>query len=286
MGGKTLIGGTGYDISGGKTLVNSTDYSVSGGKTLIGGTGYSISFGTPVEDLVAGDSVYLNVAGVRTEFLIVNKGRPEGTYYSDGTGGQIYDDSCDGVWLLMKDVYENRAWATYSTYNDYGKSTINTYLNGEFLAKFDSKIQNLIKQVKVPFFNGISQPNPTGGWAYGENGLSTKVFLLGIREVGVRALDYSNARDSIGVTLQYFLEGTGTDALERRKAYFNGAYNSWWTRVPYGPSAGDDHDRTLVLAVSNTGSSVSYTITQSVGVRPAIIIPNDAKMDAEHNILA
>lgn len=41
---KTLIGGTGYEVSGGKALVSGTGYEVSGGRTLIGGTGYDISF--------------------------------------------------------------------------------------------------------------------------------------------------------------------------------------------------------------------------------------------------
>lgn len=44
---KTLIGGTGYEITGGRTLVGGTGYSISGGRTLVGGTGYSINF--PVE---------------------------------------------------------------------------------------------------------------------------------------------------------------------------------------------------------------------------------------------
>ena len=44
--GKTLIGGTGYEITAGKTLIGGTGYEIIGGKTLIGGTGYSISFMT------------------------------------------------------------------------------------------------------------------------------------------------------------------------------------------------------------------------------------------------
>lgn len=45
MSGKTLIGGTAYEITGGKTLVGGTAYSISGGRTLIDGTVKEISFG-------------------------------------------------------------------------------------------------------------------------------------------------------------------------------------------------------------------------------------------------
>lgn len=44
MAGKTLIGGTAYEIKGGRTLVNGTAYGISGGKTLVNGTAYGIHF--------------------------------------------------------------------------------------------------------------------------------------------------------------------------------------------------------------------------------------------------
>lgn len=42
--GKTLVGGTAYEITGGKTRVTGTNYTITGGKTLVGGTVYTISF--------------------------------------------------------------------------------------------------------------------------------------------------------------------------------------------------------------------------------------------------
>lgn len=44
MGHKTLIGGTGYEISGGKVLAGATAYNVGEGKTLINGSQYDIPF--------------------------------------------------------------------------------------------------------------------------------------------------------------------------------------------------------------------------------------------------
>ena len=54
--------------------------------------------GTPISDLPVGNAIKLNVGGNPLEFLIVHQGLP----------GDSYDESCDGAWLLMKDIYENR----------------------------------------------------------------------------------------------------------------------------------------------------------------------------------
>jgi hypothetical protein len=51
-----------------------------------------------VSNIEVGSSVYLNVDGVKTEFLVVHQGNPNSS---------IYDASCDGTWLLMKNIYEN-----------------------------------------------------------------------------------------------------------------------------------------------------------------------------------
>ena len=86
--------------------------------------------------------------------------------------------------------------------------------------------------------------------------------------------------------MQYFLDGTSTTALERRKAVLNGSYGRWWLRDPFGPSKGDDKDESFVLSIITDGNLVSYMLNESYGVRPAIVIPNDSKMDAQHNIIA
>ena len=57
MAGKTLIGGTAYEISGGKTLIGGTAYSIAGGKTLVSGTSYDISFGVDLAELFSGMTV-------------------------------------------------------------------------------------------------------------------------------------------------------------------------------------------------------------------------------------
>ena len=126
--------------------------------------------GTLASDLEIGSTVKLKVDGTLKEFLIVHQGKPS----------SIYDDSCDGTWLLMKDIYESRAWDSSTTAgnNDYENSDIHAYMNGTFFGLFDSNVQEVIKQVKIPYRKGTG----SGGTdTSGSNGLSTKVFLFSRR---------------------------------------------------------------------------------------------------------
>ena len=87
-----------------------------------------------------GSIVKLKVNGAAKEFIVVHQGKP----------GSMYDESCNGTWLLMKDIYESRQWhSTNTNYLEY--STIHSYLNSTFLNLFESNIRDAIKQVKIPY---------------------------------------------------------------------------------------------------------------------------------------
>lgn len=150
-----------------------------------------------------GSTVKLKVDGALKEFLVVHQGKPS----------SIYDDSCNGTWLLMKDCYVSRAWHS-SNVNKYESSDINTYLNNTFLKLLDSNIQDAIKQVKIPY----RQNGGSGGTdRNGANGLSTKIFLLSGYEVGFTTSDNSYFPVD-GAKLSYFESGTGSSALNKRIA--------------------------------------------------------------------
>ena len=93
-----------------------------------------------IGSLAVGSTIRLNVNNSPKEFIVVHQGKPD----------SIYDESCNGTWLLMKDIYENRQWHN-SNINKYESSDIHTYLNNTFLNLFDSNIKNAIKQVKIPY---------------------------------------------------------------------------------------------------------------------------------------
>lgn len=92
---------------------------------------------------VVGSVVKLKFNGAMREFLVVYQGKPS----------SLYDASCDGTWLLMKDCLEAKRWHS-SDVNDYANSEVNSYLNSTVLSKFDKDIQAQIKQVKIPYRPG------------------------------------------------------------------------------------------------------------------------------------
>lgn len=263
---KVLDNGTAYEITGGKVLDNGTAYEIDHGRVMDAGTVYDIEFqnGTPVGDLAIGESVYLNVNGAAKEFLIVHQGKPS----------SLYDDSCNGTWLLMKDAYESRQWHS-SNSNSYKASTIHRYLNSTFLNLFDADIKAQIKSVKIPYVNGTG----TSAVASGADGLSTQIFLLSGYEVG--ATQSLNSYFPIdGAKLDYFVSGTGSTAWAKRIAELNGSPTSWWLRSP----------KTFIIemyawSVNISGGLSDAGCSNSYGIRPALVLPNDALVDERNHVI-
>ena len=200
-----------------------------------------------------GSTVKLKVDGALKEFLVVHQGKPS----------SIYDDSCNGTWLLMKDCYVSRAWHS-SNVNKYESSDIHTYLNNTFLKLLDSNIQEAIKQVKLPY----RQNGGSGGTdRTGANGLSCKIFLLSGYEVGFTTSDNSYFPVD-GAKLSYFESGTGSSALNKRIAYLNGSATYWWLRSPRTSST------YYVWFVYSGGVYSVDRASSSLGIRPALVLPS------------
>ena len=200
-----------------------------------------------------GSTVKLKVNGTAKEFIVVHQGKPS----------SLYDDSCNGTWLLMKDIYENRVWQS-GNINKYESSDIHTYLNNTFLNLFESNIRDAIKQVKIPYRkNGGSGGTDQSG----ANGLSAKIFLLSGYEVGWTTSDYSYFPVD-GAKLSYFESGTGTSANNKRIANLNGSAANWWLRSPYTLNT------YYVWNVYSDGYCSGYYASHSFGIRPALILPS------------
>ena len=195
-----------------------------------------------------GSIVKIKVNGAAKDFIIVHQGKPS----------SVYDDSCNGTWLLMKDIYEKRQWNRTNT-NDYAGSTTHSYLNDNFYNLIDSEIRAAIKQVKIPYQKGTGW----GSLATGENGLSTKVFLLSGYEVGWA----HNALPKDGAKLDYF--GSGSGGNSKRVAYNGSNADIWWLRSPYTVN------RDTAWTVLTDGSCDNNLCEQNTcGVRPALILPS------------
>ena len=219
--------------------------------------------GTQISTLEVGTLVKINENGAPVEYLIVNQGLPS----------SMYDASCDGCWVLRKDIAENRAWD--SSNNDYKNSDIQAYLNGGWLSRYSAGVLSQIKQVKIPYQNGTGSG---GSVASGANGLSCKLFLLSCYEVGFSTSDDSWFPHD-GAKLSYFSSGMGSAANNKRIANYNGSATDWWFRSPNTDNTGN------VWYVSSYGGYYNWDCNIAYGVRPALILPSTALVDTDLNLI-
>ena len=194
-----------------------------------------------------GSIVKLKVGGTAKEFIVVHQGKPS----------SIYDESCNGTWLLMKDIFEATRWHS---------SDVNNLEN--------SNIKDAIKQVKIPYRkNGGS----SGSDQSGANGLLCKIFLLSGYEIGFTTSDNSYFPVD-GAKLSYFEAGTGSSALNKRIAYRNGSADYWCLRSPV------TYNTSFVWFVNYDGVCEVRNASNSAGIRPALILPPDMEVDSSGNV--
>ena len=204
--------------------------------------------------LAVGSTVYLMENGSPVEYLVVNQGIP--------SGSSLYDASCDGTWLLRKDLCVDYVEFD-SNYRAYATSDLRTYLNETFFNVFDSKTQSAIKQVKIPV-------NDKTTISSGSSGLLAKVFPLSGYEVGFTTA--INSRIPIdGAVVSYFNGASETDS--KRIAYCDGEVWEWWTRSQHTSNT------SFAWAVDMSGGSANASITNPYCARPALILPSTAIFD-------
>lgn len=197
-------------------------------------------------NVAVGTTVYLNENGSPQPYLVVNQGLPS----------DMYDESCNGTWLLRVNFYSKTKWNNTET-NNYATSTVNTtYLPNTILSLYDESIQNVIKEVKIPYVNG------TGGSpvASGSNGLPCKIFLLSGYEVGF-SQDVNPSFPIDGAKLSYFESGIGDSANNKRIC----SNDIWFLR-----STASNNN---VYSVNSIGKYALDVVTYTRGIRPAFILP-------------
>ena len=211
--------------------------------------------------LTVGSIVNLNVDGTLTEFIVVHQGLPS----------LDYDDSCNGTWLLMKDVYTQNRFSEHSFggQNIYEESRLNNRLNNVFFPLLDEAIQSVVKQVKIPYTQG----GGNGSLKTGADGLSTKVFALSYAEVGFT--NFTNNKANVeGASLSYFYNANNSVRI----AYFEGKAVLWTLRSPRLETG------TNVSAVSAAGAYFSPITSETVGYRPTLILPSNIAIDENGQI--
>ena len=208
--------------------------------------------------------VKLNENGAEVNYVVVHQGKPS----------SIYDDSCDGTWLLRQDIAENRQWDSGNS-NVLESSDIQPYLNGTWINRYDTDIRNAIKQVKIPYRQG----GGIGGTDQnGANGLSCKIFLLSGREVGFTSNE-SSLFPNDGSKLDYFISGNTSSAQQRRVAKLNGDTMDWWFRSANSGSSES------VWCAHFTGDWSNPGAVSVRGIRQALILPGNLFVDENNNVI-
>lgn len=199
-------------------------------------------------DLSVGSIVQLQEGTTHAEYIVVHQGIPDADFY---------DTSCDGTWLLRKDIIALKQLSSSIISNPwYPDLEIQTYLQDCFNALSDG-IKNAAKTPKIPY---KTCSGDTITIHKSSNGCTQKMFLLDSAEVGITE---SRIRP-LGSLLDYFK----VDAQNRRIAQFNGTPEKWATR-----NFTDDSYATSPIYVTAQGSyggdaRVNYTL----GIRPCIIL--------------
>lgn len=223
--------------------------------------------GSPIGSLAVGSIIKIKVSGASKDFIVVQQGNPSTS---------VYDNSCNGTWLLMKDSYNYMKWNSTGE-NDYASSDINSWLNGTFYNFIDADIRAVIKQVKIPYHGS---PLYAGTLHTGANGLNTKVFLLSGIEVG-----WTNRTNEYfpndGAKLSYFLAGTGTNENKKRVAYRNGSAQDWYLRSPRIINTSANN----VWKVADDGSYDYDNYVNSNDIRPALIMPSTTLVDENGSVM-
>jgi hypothetical protein len=220
--------------------------------------------GTLLGSYEVGKTVKIAVSGKDYDWLVVHQGIPD---------AGIYDASCNGTWLLMKDIYENSQWRSSGT-NDYANSTIHSYLNSTFLNLLEPNIKNAIKQVKLPYRKGGNMSTIVTS---GSNGLSAKIFLLSATET---SFNFPYMPSGEGAELAYF-KGCADDSSDfKRIAFLDGSATYWWLRSPFCADSG------YTITIDSVGDRGIFACYDLAGIRPCIILPQDATVDDTGHVVA
>ena len=144
-------------------------------------------------------------------------------------------------------------WCFYENGSCYEESTIDAYLNTEFLDSLSSVTRECIADSTIE----VTDMEYYDEWNYKTHMISRKVFLLSSTELGVLGLDYTAAKE--GISLAYFND---KEYDIKVAGFADGRKNPYWTRTP------DLWETYLVFTIGVTAIG-SGTAEIHSGIRPA-----------------
>ncbi len=202
-----------------------------------------------------GDIIKIRENGVPVDFLIVHKGLPP----------SYYDGSCNGIWVLRKNVHSR--FAGSSQIPNYPFSGIAAWLENTYYNMFDAVARAGIRYVKIPYqyASGSSTAAATGA-----AGAAVHCFLLSAAETA------ASKKDDFSSVLQYF-QGCTTNGEVKRIAYdAGGTAQRWYLRNTSGGTS-----KGYIRVVDESGQSyiLEGEAQENRHIRPAMILDPDMLID-------
>lgn len=218
---------------------------------------------TTLNNINIGAKVKISIDNVLYDFIVVHKGLPS----------SLYDESCNGVWLMMDKIIDTYNWKNESiAAMDYFDGRINGYLEQVlFPSKFNYGTKSRTRTAKLPYVDvetvdGVRNVTIKTG----ADGYPSPLFSLSFAELGFE----NDASPTDGAVLDYFKNLPVWDDSSLRVAYYNDTATIWSSRsVYFNPTSTSSRNGTRVLAVTTTGGPAAADFTYSFGVRPALIMP-------------
>lgn len=208
------------------------------------------------QDAKDGKIIMLPYQGRMVPHIVVQVGNP---------APEMYDASCDGVWLLRKDISGTGKWSSNARLEG---SEMMTTMAG-YADDYDSAVQAAIKTVKIPYCVGDQAEVKTL-----ESGLECKIFPLGAYELGFTTALPANIPVD-GAKLDYFLPGDDTYAANiRRVSTFQGDPYTYYTRSSNtvfldraagisgnANTSGESHFQGSIIKNATSGQIPGYRLT-------------------------
>lgn len=223
---------------------------------------------TTIGNKAVGSIVKLRENGSPVEYLVVHQGNPNTS---------IYHNSCDGTWLVRKEVEIKIPFFSGGSNNHlnnvFASSDIFKWLNTTMLQKYDSSLQSSIKNVLIPHVldaeNSIVH--------IGSQGLSCKLFLLSGSELGFRKDSDEPNVPSDGAKLDYFDYGNNLLSSGEKRKVRLGRY---FTR------SGELKGYSSVFLVDVLGLIATDFPWNDYYIRPAMIVPTTLLVDDNGIVVA
>lgn len=191
----------------------------------------------------------------------------------------VLDGDYDGKVLLLREqiLPELMPFKDHSDlwrHDEYGsfyeQSSLDAYLNQEFLDRFAESVRGYIADTTIE----VTDLTAYDEWNYATHTIQRKVFVLSSVEIGVEGLDgYTTASE--GEPLDYF---TNKEMVEKRACDSEGNACPYWTRTPELWES----CTVVVIGVDVVGNT---TADLSCGVRPAFCMLPDTEVHRSDKVI-